>query len=109
MSSETNLCAGKEMRIEGWSLIGSFDPYQAPELQSVKLLGHVYGHPNHHDGKLVMTSNVTGIVNEDIITSSGSRYALGAIDSEYSKRYPNAKERLLATLRERTDGFTKLP
>lgn len=97
------------MRIEGWSLIGDFDPYQAPELQSVKLLGHVYGHPNHHDGKLIMTSNVTGIVDDDIITYSGSRYVLGAIDPEYSKLYPNAKERLLATLKERTGGFTKLP
>lgn len=97
------------MRIEGWSLIGEFDLYQAPELQSVKLVGHVYGHPNHYDGKLVMTSKVTGIVDEDIITYSGSRYALGAIDPEYSKRYPNAKERLLAILRERTGGFTKLP
>ncbi len=97
------------MRIEGWSLIGDFDPYQAPELQSVKLLGHVYGHPNHHDGKLIMTSNVTGIVDDDIITYSDSRYVLGAIDPEYSKLYPNAKERLLATLKERTGGFTKLP
>ena len=97
------------MRIEGWSLIGDFDPYQAPELQSVKLLGHVYGHPNHHDGKLIMTSNVTGIVDDDIIIYSGSRYVLGAIDPEYSKLYPNAKERLLATLKERTGGFTKLP
>lgn len=97
------------MRIEGWSLIGGFDPYQAPELQSVKLLGHVYGHPNHHDGKLIMTSNVTGIVDDDIITYSGSRYVLGAIYPEYSKLYPNAKERLLATLKERTGGFTKLP
>ena len=97
------------MRIEGWSLIGDFDPYRAPERRSVRLRGHVYGHPNHHNGKLVMTSNVIGIIDEDIITSSGSRYVLGAIDSEYSKLYPNAKERLFTALRERADGFTKLP
>jgi hypothetical protein len=96
------------MRIEGWSLVGSFNPYIAPELQTVQLRGHVYGHPNHHDGKLVMTSRIAGVVDEDIITLSGSRYTLGAIDPEYSKLYPNAKDRLLASLKEREDGLTKL-
>ena len=91
------------MRIEGWSLIGDFDPYQAPELQSVKLLGHVYGHPMHYDGKRVMTSSIVGEIDEDVITASGSRYVLGSADPEYEKMFPGARARLINSIRKQVE------
>ena len=96
------------MRIEGWSLIGDFDPYQAPELQSV--LGHVYGHPMHYDGKRVMTSSIVGEIDEDVITASGSHYVLGSVDPEYEKMFPGAGARLINSIRKQAErnGSTKL-
>lgn len=96
------------MRIEGWSVVGSWDPYMAPELQCVRLMGHVYGHPMHHDGKDVVTSRIVGEINDEIVTASGSRYVLGSVSAEYEALFPGAQERLLREIRKRTNGTSGL-
>lgn len=88
------------MRLEHWSVVGAFDPYLAPEMQAVMLLGNVYAHPLHYDGKNVMTSRIVGEIDGDIVTASGSRYVLGAIDPAYEKLFPGAKDRLITSIRK---------
>jgi hypothetical protein len=35
-----------------------------------------------------------------VITSKGSKYVLGVVDPDYEKAFPNAKERLLNSLKK---------
>ena len=89
------------MRIENWSIIGIGDPYLAPELRRIRLMGNVYGHLRHYDGKLIITSTIVGELDGDVLTASGSRYVLGSINREYSALYPDAKDRLITSIRKR--------
>jgi hypothetical protein len=58
-------------RLEKWSV---FPAYNAdPRV----LVGHVYGHPRHTDGKLIRTSTVTGAEGRRVQTVSGTEYELG--------------------------------
>lgn len=88
-------------QLENWSIISStIDPYKAPELSKPALRGNVFGHPRFEDGKLIHTSSIAGITKENhILTHSGSKYMLGEIDSEFDEMYPNAKERLIKSLK----------
>ena len=89
------------MRLENWSVVFSDnDPYLHPELQTLSLCGNVFNHPRFKDGKRVTTSSIKGFDGELIMTSSGSKYELGEIDPEYEKLYPDAKNRLLNSLKK---------
>lgn len=92
------------MKIENWSIIvGGCNPYTAPELLTSCLYGKVYGHPRFPDGSVVTTSSIVGlrsIMEEIVITKSGSFYELGVVNSLYETAYPNAKKRLLKSLIE---------
>ena len=83
------------MKLENWSVVhGPSDPYQPPELWVKRLHGKIYGHPRFDDGKDVTSSRIVGIEGDFIVTGSGSRYELGAVDPQYETAYPNARERL---------------
>ena len=87
-------------RLENWAVIAVPDsPYQAPELWRQRLHGNVYGHPRFGNGTEVTTSPITSKKGENILTRN-TEYELGIIDTEYEKLYPNARERLLNSLKE---------
>jgi hypothetical protein len=89
------------MILKNWSLIVRYkDPYSPPEEWTTCLHGNVYEHPRFDDGKEITTSSIEGKVGDKVKTHSGSLYELQDIDPEYEKIYPNAKERLLKTLKE---------
>jgi hypothetical protein len=89
------------MKLENWSVVcKNYDPYLAPELYQSALYGNVFGHPRFDDGDGVTTSSLVGKQGEIIITKSGSEYELGIVDPDYEKKYPDAKNRLLNSLKE---------
>lgn len=91
-----------QLRLECWSFqtLALNDFYTPPELLIPVLHGNVHGHPNHENGKVVTTSRVIGRVGELVQTQSGSLYELGAVDPVYEGKFPNARIRLLQTLKE---------
>ena len=94
-------------RLEHWSLCSRpFGQAQAPEEESVCLLGFVVGHPLHRDGKEVLTSPVMHYGSNRVVTKSGSEYELGLVDPSYECRYPGALERLLTRLEMGTRELT---
>lgn len=83
-------------RLDNWSVVGTFDPYQAPEQQVKKLHGQVSDHPMFPDGVMITTSAIAAIEADTVVTHSGSRYELGIVDPGYEAAYPNARERLFS-------------
>lgn len=89
------------VKLDNWAVVvRSFDPYRAPELQASSLHGNCRNHPRFADGSEVTTSDIVGKRGEYVLTKSGSVYELGTTDPNYEKLYPNAKHRLLTTLKE---------
>ncbi len=87
-------------RLENWSVIlNQFGPYEAPEQHSAQLRGNVFNHPRFEDGEVVITSLIVKEKNGMIVTHSGSHYTLGEVDAEYERLYPDAKNRLIKSLR----------
>lgn len=76
------------MRLENWS-VRARGGRQC-------LVGAVYGHPHHDDGKIVCTSGINGNQNGRAQTRNGSDYELGTIDPEWERRFPGARERFFA-------------
>lgn len=72
-------------RLENWS-IRTDNPYAAPEVARVLLVGRVYGHPRgrHADGKMVQTSRVLKAEGRSI-TTRNTTYELGEADLEYQQ------------------------
>lgn len=88
------------MRLENWSVVvqPTANPYMAPEQLKSCLHGKIYGHSRFEDGSNVTTSEIIGINKDKIETYSGSIYELGKVDPLYEKKYPDAKNRLIASL-----------
>lgn len=89
------------MKLENWGMITvNTSPYEAPELSKFILVGEVYGSERFDDGQYIRTSHITGIdSNENVLTSSGSRYKLGEASKDYEDLYPDAYNRLVKALR----------
>ena len=88
------------VKIKNWSvIIKTTNPYQTPELGIQCLMGQVYGHPRFEDGTEVTTSSIAGVEGDLIVTKSGMKYKLDMVNPEYERLYPNAKDRLLQSLR----------
>ena len=66
------------------------------------LQGIISNSPLHKAGKFVTTSSVVGINGKLIETRSGTLYKLGTVDPNYEALYPNARERMFKSIRERT-------
>lgn len=84
------------MNIEKWGLVlgSALNGYQAPELQTFKIIGKVYGHEHFEDGTFVTTSAILKIEEGIAFTASGSKYKLGKVHPEYLLLYPNALDLL---------------
>jgi hypothetical protein len=83
-------------RIEGWSLVSkSLGLDDAPELIATKVHGYVYGHEDFVNGEMITTSRIAKVVDNGVITKSGTHYVLGEVSKAYEEKYPNARERLL--------------
>ncbi len=89
------------MRIENWAVVAPIvDPFAAPETQPLSLQGQVFGHPRFDDGQYITTSSIDKKNDKDeVITVSGSVYKLGRVDPSYEERFPDARKRLLGSLR----------
>jgi len=72
-------------RLENWSLVRGFDPYQPPEAQLGYLKGVVYGHRRLKDGQYVLTSALVrfSVSTRRAKTYSGSDYFLGKPDPKW--------------------------
>jgi len=91
------------MKINNWAIVSTNSPYTAPKMVACRLRGEVFGHPRFPDGKPVTTSSISHVTaDRKVVTNSGSVYELGDPLSEYEQKYPNAKERLLADLEEKS-------
>lgn len=87
--------------LRNWSVCASFDLYTPPELQAPRLQGEVYGHPKYLDGSIIVASKVLGYdeKTKEVICFS-RRYKLGRINPKYAKLFPNARRRVMASLRK---------
>ena len=70
------------MRLENWSTTGFNDPYQPPELQTLRLQGQVYGHHVFEDGERIGTSDMVS-VDGNTVTTRNSVYTLGQPDPKF--------------------------
>ena len=69
-----------------------------PEQKPQHLFGFVRGHPFHADGKQLRTSRLVYRKDGCVLTRSGSQYELGDPHPDYEAEYPEARQRLLASL-----------
>ena len=76
------------MRLENWSIRWRGNRQC--------LGGNVYGHPEHKDGQPIVTSPINGNQGGRVQTRSGSDYELGAVDPEWERRFPGARDRFFA-------------
>ena len=72
------------IEIKNWSIVGSVDPYRAPELRIIHLAGTVADHPTGLKGK-IRTSAITQVKGREVTTKSGTKYLLGCIEPKYRK------------------------
>lgn len=89
------------MKIENWAVVESIvNPYAAPEMRALSLQGQVFGHPRFNDGQYITTSSIDKKNDRDeVVTISGSSYELGRVDPSYEEKFPNARNKLLNSLK----------
>jgi len=76
-------------RLENWFVIGTGDAYTAPEAQGRVLVGIVYGHPKHDDGKQIRTSRLQTLdLKTRVAVTRNTTYTLGMPDADYAKQFP---------------------
>lgn len=94
----------KYVQLNNWSVVHNpnASPYDPPEVLTQHLAGEVYGHPRIADYKRVVTSEIVGVTEDNLVTTkSGSKYKLLMVDPIYEEKFPDAYTRLLKSLRER--------
>lgn len=84
-------------KLNDWSVVTNGDPYLAPEVRRILLMGKVEGHPDREDGETIITSHILGKYDGRLVTNSGSLVELGAPQANYAESYPDAAQRLLDT------------
>ena len=68
--------------LENWSIgFAEENPYTPPENRLV-LVGEVYGHPEHPDGKIVRTSRIISVC-KNIVNTAHNEYTLGQPSKDY--------------------------
>ena len=85
-------------RLENWST-GNRNRNNLYRPPVVCLQGIVYGHPLKPDGEMIQTSPICAAEGKIVITASGSRYELGAIDPVYLAEFPDAEKRLYESIK----------
>jgi hypothetical protein len=89
-------------RLENWSVTYTNESlYDPPEVWDYRLQGKVYGHPNFPDGDFIVISVPLGWDEEtkEVICLS-RRYKLGKVNPAYNKQFPNARKRVIASLKK---------
>ena len=81
-------------------MVREVDPYTPPELVKNYLAGFVFGDSRRDDGTDITTSRIIGKRNGSVVTRSGSEYELDDVDPKYEELFPDAKNRLLNSLKE---------
>ena len=82
--------------IKNWCIITT--PHD-PE-GTISFQGNFYGHSTIADGEIAITSRIIHYYSDrDLFASLNTLYRLCKVDSEYEKKFPNARKRLLASLR----------
>ena len=66
-----------QIQIKNWSLVRSGDPYRAPEADTPRLHGEVYGHPDYPNGHIVTTSSVMEVLPDCTVRTYNRTYVLG--------------------------------
>lgn len=61
--------------IDRWAVVA--DPFAAPEVHCIRLVGTVTGHPKKPDGTVVRTSPVMTVDGRCCTTATGTVYRLG--------------------------------
>ena len=69
------------IKLEEWSVVGH-DPYLPPEAQVKCLIGTVYNHPQHKDGKRIRTSRIHNVTGR-LVQTNNTLYKLGKPHKEY--------------------------
>jgi len=81
-------------RIENWSL------QYIQHNSTYSLVGNIYEDDRFPEGEKIHTSRVVKCIDDDRVqTHSGTVYLLGEVDPEYENMYPNAKRRLMQSLK----------
>jgi hypothetical protein len=80
------------MILQNWKIVPgrNISDYSAPETYYAEIVGEVFGHPKHEDGKLIQTSRIVKFEVQDAYpdfeeygiakTQNGSTYWLGKPD-----------------------------
>ena len=96
-------------KLERWSIVNHIlDPDVSPVVQEHCLYGIVSGHPSIKDGHIMLTSHITSLEGDLVVTFLGTKFELGEIDPEYEKEFPGAKEKLFNSLREKESDENKV-
>lgn len=93
------------IRIEGWKPVNRRDMEVSPIASQVgtyhvRLMGRVFGHPNHSDGSIISTAPITSFDSGRFLAEDGLHYELGEILVDYESRYPRAREQLQARIQK---------
>lgn len=86
-------------KLNDWFILAVGDPYCAPELMEHRLCGKVEGHPSRPDGSSVITSATIGKIGDRLVTFTGSVIELGEPKADYEALFPNARTRILSTVK----------
>lgn len=75
----------KEVKIHRWSLVCD-DAFKAPEINTQRLTGRVYGHPNFKNGCRITTTKVINLsLTDKKVTTRNTTYILGTPDPKFLK------------------------
>jgi len=88
--------------LENWSVCRTKTFYDAPEMSVIRLNGTCFGSRKYKDGSRILTNRIIFYDEQkDIfITATKGVYRLGKVDPEYEKLFPNALNRILASLKK---------
>ena len=72
-------------KLENWKIVKHAPSlYTAPELMTPTLVGNVYNHEKHSDGKMVQTSNLVALnIQQRIGVTKNTVYDLGKVDEKW--------------------------
>jgi hypothetical protein len=89
--------------VKNWALITENNPYRAPELNSVRLCGKVYGSKSFKDGSQIATSAVLRMIEEQgiiVVETMNSKYIIskGEALKEHKDKMGNVWEKLLNSI-----------
>ena len=87
--------------LENWYIGARVDPYTAPECINPRICGEVHNHPNFRDGEFLVISFAKDYdIYKDELICESRRYKLGEPESGFEEKYPNARNRLINSIKK---------